>query len=176
MTSSVTNPGKGFARIALALVLAAMGIYAGAQTRRAGPSSDSCSCSLVVFGVRTARTRLDLGRAHRSGGRRAHCRVRGISHPFEHHSSGALRASSGRAVGQRAGTLVTIGGSRRSRVVDGARGHRRAEPARSLDRGRHRRRRREVLSGPKGSDGGMLSPRRPSHPKLDSTSALRHRP
>ena len=43
MTSSVTNPGKAFARIALALALAAMGIYvASSTTRPAGPSSDSC--------------------------------------------------------------------------------------------------------------------------------------
>ena len=45
MTSSVTHPGKAFARIAMALAIAAMGIYvAGLQPRRAGPSSDSCSC------------------------------------------------------------------------------------------------------------------------------------
>ena len=89
----------------------------------------------------------DLGRAHRSGGRRSHCRVRGISHPFDQDRGASLRASSGRAVGQRVGTLATIGGSRRSRAADGARGHRGAEPARSLDRGRHRRRPREYCLG-----------------------------
>ena len=45
MTSSVTNPVKAFALIALGLAIAAMGIYvAEPTTRPARRSSDSCSC------------------------------------------------------------------------------------------------------------------------------------
>ena len=38
------HPGKAFARIALALGSAAMGIYVASAGSPGGPSSDSCSC------------------------------------------------------------------------------------------------------------------------------------
>jgi hypothetical protein len=66
-------------------------------------------------------------------------RVRRISHSCSHRRSASLRATAGRAVGQRVGALAAMGGSGRSRAVDGACGHRGAEPAGSLDRGRRGR-------------------------------------
>src|SRR4029450_1839180 len=101
MTSSVTNRGKAFARIALPLASAAMGIYVA--------SSDPPGGAVVGFLLMLAAVLFGVG-GDRSGGRRSHCRVRGISHPFDQDRGTSLRASSGRAVGQRVGTVVTIDG------------------------------------------------------------------
>ena len=59
MTSSVTNPGKPFARIALALALAAMGIYVASSDPPGGAVVGFLlMLAAVLFGVRTARSRL----------------------------------------------------------------------------------------------------------------------
>ena len=59
MTSSVTNPGKAFARIALALALAAMGIYVASSDPPGGAVVGFLlMLAAVLFGVRTARSRL----------------------------------------------------------------------------------------------------------------------
>jgi hypothetical protein len=42
MTSSVTKPGKAFARIVLALAIAAMGIYVASSDPPGGAVVDSC--------------------------------------------------------------------------------------------------------------------------------------
>src|SRR3989442_2709731 len=59
MTSSVTNPGKAFARIALALAIAAMGIYGGSSAPPGGAVVGFLlMLAAVLFSVRTARRRL----------------------------------------------------------------------------------------------------------------------
>ncbi len=59
MTSSVTNPGKAFARIALALAIAAMGIYvASSDPPGWAVVGFLLMLAAVLFGVRTARSRL----------------------------------------------------------------------------------------------------------------------
>src|SRR5438132_4022275 len=59
MTSSVTNPGKAFARIALALAIAAMGIYVARSDPPGGAVVGFLlMLAAVLFGVRTARGRL----------------------------------------------------------------------------------------------------------------------
>ena len=59
MTSSVTNPGKAFARIALALAIAAMGIYVASSDPPGGAVVGFLlMLAAVLFGVRTARSRL----------------------------------------------------------------------------------------------------------------------
>ena len=59
MTSSVTNPGKAFARIALALAIAAMGIYVASSDPPGGAVVGFLlMLGAVLFGVRTARSRL----------------------------------------------------------------------------------------------------------------------
>ena len=59
MTSSVTNPGKAFARIALALAIAAMGIYVARSDPPGGAVVGFLlMLAAVLFGVRTARSRL----------------------------------------------------------------------------------------------------------------------
>ena len=59
MTSSVTNPGKAFARIALALAIAAMGIYIARSDPPGGAVVGFLlMLAAVLFGVRTARSRL----------------------------------------------------------------------------------------------------------------------
>jgi len=59
MTSSVTNPGKAFARITLALAIAAMGIYAASSDPPGGAVVGFLlMLAAVVFGVRTGRSRL----------------------------------------------------------------------------------------------------------------------
>ena len=149
MTSSVTNPGKAFARIALALAIAAMGIYVASSDPPGGAVVGFLlMLAAVLFGVRTARNRLPTwaGRTAVAVGALIAAFAAFLIHSINDRGA-SLRATSGRAVGQRVGTLATIGGSGRSRAADGARGHRGAEPARSLDRGRHRRRPREYRLG-----------------------------
>src|SRR6187399_2840816 len=59
MTSSVTNPENAFARIALALAIAAMGIYAASSEPPGGAVVGFLlMVAAVLFGVRTARSRL----------------------------------------------------------------------------------------------------------------------
>ena len=59
MTSSVTNPGKAFARIALALAIAAMGTYVASSDPPGGAVVGFLlMLAAVLFGVRTARSRL----------------------------------------------------------------------------------------------------------------------
>ena len=60
MTSSVTNPVKAFALIALGLAIAAMGIYVAHADDAPGAAVIGFLLMLaaVVFGVRTARNRL----------------------------------------------------------------------------------------------------------------------
>ena len=59
MTSSVTNPGKAFARIALALAIAAMGIYVASSDPPGGAVVGFLlMLAAVLFGVRTARSGL----------------------------------------------------------------------------------------------------------------------
>ena len=59
MTSSVTNAGKPFVRIALSLAIAAMGIYAASSDPPGGAVVGFLlMLAAVVFGVRTARSRL----------------------------------------------------------------------------------------------------------------------
>jgi hypothetical protein len=59
MTSSVTNPGKAFARIALALAITAMGIYVASSEPPGGAVVGFLlMLAAVLFGVRTARSRL----------------------------------------------------------------------------------------------------------------------
>jgi hypothetical protein len=59
MTSSVTNPGKASARIALALAIAAMGIYVASSDPPGGAVVGfMLMLAAVLFGVRTARSRL----------------------------------------------------------------------------------------------------------------------
>jgi Beta-lactamase len=59
MTSSVTNPGKAFARTALAVAIAAMGIYVASSEPPGGAVVGFLLMfAAVVFGVRTARSRL----------------------------------------------------------------------------------------------------------------------
>ena len=59
MTSSVTNPGKAFARIALALAIAAMGMYVASSDPPGGAVVGFLlMLAAVLFGVRTARSRL----------------------------------------------------------------------------------------------------------------------
>ena len=62
MTSSVTNPGKAFARIALALAIAAMGIYVAEVDDAPGAAAMGFVLMLaaVVLGLRTARSRLPI--------------------------------------------------------------------------------------------------------------------
>ena len=57
MTSSVTNPGKAFARIALALAIAAMGIYVASSDPPGGAVVGFLlMLAAVLFGVRTAQS------------------------------------------------------------------------------------------------------------------------
>ena len=145
-----------------------------AQARRAGRRRIPAHAGRgPLRSERRAERAPDLGRAQRRGARRANGCVRGIFHPFDHRRGAAVRASSGRAVGQRVGILVAMGGSRRSRAADGACGHRGAEPQESRSRSASAGA-PGILSGPKGSDGGTSSRRRRSHRLLDSTSAPRH--
>ena len=59
MTSSVTNHGKAFARIALAMAIAAMGIYVASSDPPGGAVVGFLlMLAAVIFGVRTARSRL----------------------------------------------------------------------------------------------------------------------
>ena len=59
MTSSVTNPEKAFARIALALAIAAMGIYVASSDPPGGAVVGFLlMLAAVLFGARTARSRL----------------------------------------------------------------------------------------------------------------------
>jgi hypothetical protein len=59
MTSSVTDSGKAFARIALALVIAAMGIYVASSDPPGGAVVGFLlMLTAVLVGVRTARSRL----------------------------------------------------------------------------------------------------------------------
>src|SRR5437773_5281833 len=60
MTSSVTNPVKAFALIALGLAIAAMGIYVAHADDKPGAAVIGFLLMLatVLFGVRTARNRL----------------------------------------------------------------------------------------------------------------------
>jgi hypothetical protein len=59
MTSSVTNSGKAFAGIALALAIAAMGIYVASSDPPGGAVVGFLlMLAAVLFGVRTARSRL----------------------------------------------------------------------------------------------------------------------
>ena len=59
MTSTVTNPGKTFARIALALAIAAMGVYVASSDPPGGAVVGFLlMLAAVLFGVRTARSRL----------------------------------------------------------------------------------------------------------------------
>ncbi len=59
MTSSVTNRGKTFVRIGLALAMAAMGMYAArSEPPGAAVVGFLLMCAAVLFGVRTARSRL----------------------------------------------------------------------------------------------------------------------
>ena len=59
MTSSVTNPGKAFARIALALAIAAMGMYVASSDPPGGAVVGFLlMLAAVLFGVRTTRSRL----------------------------------------------------------------------------------------------------------------------
>jgi beta-lactamase family protein len=62
MTSSVTNPVKAFARIALGLAVAAMGIYVANADDAPGAAVIGFLLMLaaVLFGVRTARNRLPI--------------------------------------------------------------------------------------------------------------------
>jgi hypothetical protein len=62
MTSSVTNPVKAFALIALGLVIAAMGIYVANADDAPGAAVIGFLLMLaaVLFGVRTARNRLPI--------------------------------------------------------------------------------------------------------------------
>jgi hypothetical protein len=59
MTSSVTNPGKASVRIALALAIAAMGIYVASSDPPGGAVVGFLlMLAAVLFGMRTARSRL----------------------------------------------------------------------------------------------------------------------
>src|SRR4051812_24427520 len=59
MTSPVTTPGKAFARIALSVALAAMGIYVASSDPPGGAVLGFVlMLPAVVYGVRTARSRL----------------------------------------------------------------------------------------------------------------------
>ena len=60
MTSSVTNPVKAFALVALGLAIAAMGIYVAHSDDKPGAAVIGFLLMLatVLFGVRTARNRL----------------------------------------------------------------------------------------------------------------------
>ena len=59
MTSSVANRGKAFGRIALALAMAAMGLYAAsADPPGAAVIGFLIMLAAVLFGVRAARSRL----------------------------------------------------------------------------------------------------------------------
>ena len=59
MTSSVTNPGRAFARIALALALTAMGVYVASSDPPGGAVVGFLLMfAAVLSGVRTARSRL----------------------------------------------------------------------------------------------------------------------
>ena len=62
MTSSVTNPVKAFALIALGLAIAAMGIYVANADDAPGAAVIGFLLMLaaVLFGVRTARNRLPI--------------------------------------------------------------------------------------------------------------------
>ena len=62
MTSSVTNPVKAFALIALGLAIAAMGIYVAHADDKPGAAVVGFGLMLaaVLFGVRTARNRLPI--------------------------------------------------------------------------------------------------------------------
>jgi hypothetical protein len=58
-SSSVTNPGKAFTRIALALAIAAMGIYAASSDPPGGAVVGFVlMLAAILLGVRTARSRL----------------------------------------------------------------------------------------------------------------------
>src|SRR4051794_14231698 len=59
MTPSVTNPGKAFARIALALAITATGIYVASSDPPGGAVVGFLlMLAAVLYGVRTARSRL----------------------------------------------------------------------------------------------------------------------
>ena len=60
MTSSVTNPVKAFALIALGLAMAAMGIYVADDAPGAAVIGFLLMLAAVLFGVRTARNRLPI--------------------------------------------------------------------------------------------------------------------
>src|SRR5258708_27809440 len=71
MTSPMTSPGKAFARIALALAIAAMGIYVASSDPPGGAVVGFLlMLAAVLFGVRTARSRLPTwaGRTAVAGG------------------------------------------------------------------------------------------------------------
>src|SRR5258705_12163304 len=87
----------------------------------------------VLFGVMTAQNRLPI-RDRRTAHWRAAFSLPRWWHfsPCGHRSSAVLRATAGRAVGQRVGALATMGGSGRSRAADDERGHRGAEPGRGF--------------------------------------------
>ena len=62
MTSPVTNPGKAFARIALALAIAAMGIYVASSDPPGGAVVGFLlMLAAVLLGVTAARSRLRPG-------------------------------------------------------------------------------------------------------------------
>ncbi len=140
MPSTVTNLVKAFALIALGLAIAAMGIYVANADDAPGAAAIGFLLMLaaVLFGVRTARNRLPIwaGRTALAVGVLIAAFAAFLTHAVTVAAPLFAQPPDVPSVSE-FGALAAIGGSRRSRAADGARGHRGAEPARGLDRGRH---------------------------------------
>src|SRR4029453_13795866 len=173
MTSSVTNPVKAFALIALGLAITAMGIYVAHADDTPGAAVIGFLLMLaaVLFGVRTARNQLPIwaGRTALAVGVLIAAFAAFLTHAVTVAAPLFAQPPDVPPVSGSAGRRLRHNG--RQRPI--ARGRLCARPSwsRTCQESRSRSAWAWASSGPKGSDGGTWSPRRPSPRRRDSTSA-----
>ena len=174
MTSSVANPLKAFALIALGLAIAAMGIYVANADDAPGAAVIGFLLMLaaVLFAVRAGRNRLPI-RVWRAA-----LAVGVLVAAFAAFLT--MRSPSQRLFSRNRRTCRRSASRRprhdgRQRSI--ARGRRCARPSwrRTYQVSRSRSASAGTSYGPKVSDGGTSLRTRPSHRLLDSTSAPRRR-
>ncbi len=143
MTSSVTNPVKPFIFIALGLSIAAMGFYVANADDAPGAAAMGLLVMLaaVLLGVKAARNRLPIwaGRAALAVGLLIAAFAASLTYAVTVAEPLFAQSTDVPSVSEPA-PRATMGWKSVDRARSaGARGDRGAEPAGSLDRGRHRR-------------------------------------
>ena len=170
------DPGKAFARIALALAIGAMGAYVASSDPPGGAVVGFLlMLAAVLFGVRTARSRMPtwVGRTAVAVGALIAAFAAFLLHsikveaPLFAQGPGVPSVSASAPSPQLAAAVDRARPMVRAAIVE------QNLPGLSIAVGVGGG--PGILSRPKGSDGGTSSRIRPSHPILDSTSALRHR-